>query len=267
MRSIQSRGFSYIISGDDMLAMLLSDTLPERAARCALMSEVRTIFGINVLELTLPIPARPRRRQMERLLEGAEELLRAVRARSVVFCEGFPFSGYFMKRGFVRADVTALLRAKAAEIADRAPARHESVLIFAPRATAEVLRTVERLGESFHHIFADGPEGVISAAETVLEGQGAPVRRLGRDRAADVDAAVFFGAPSRPVYAAGRTKLLMIGGGEKLVLGGSEIARITFGVMGERPELPEGISAAQILSAALEAGKIEPREISVLSAS
>lgn len=243
-----------------MLALMRAERPGERGVRCGVDVKVRTVLDLQIPELTLTLPLNVRRRDAARCIIKADGELRTLGVRRVIYHRDFPLRGLFTRRGFLPADSTALLRAKAADAILYSTPRRERVLIYARFVTGHVLKAAEELTREFRYIATAGPVGVAEAIGEIGESRGAAVTHLARDHAA-ADAAIFFDPPLEPIYLAARCRYLDVMGGGN-IYGGAGVRRVPF-TLRARGAVPPGYDGAAILSAALEAGRARPGDIRV----
>lgn len=246
-----------------MLGLISAESVQGR--RCAFSLSAPEPLGMGCLWAQVQIGQRARDRRVGRCLLACAQRLEALRARRVVFAEGFPYRPFFLERGFAEAGCEELLAQKAGEIAAAGAAGHERALLSTPRADGPSVRAVRELVRRFRYLLIDAPEGTFEILEEVCGEYGVTPERMGPGRFADVDAAVFMSRPARPVYASARCAALFVRGGRELMLGGREIAQASFTLPARRAfQLP--FPAAPILSAALSCGRIAPSDVQVTAA-
>ncbi len=246
-----------------MLGLISSTAAAGR--KCGFEIVCEDPLGVRCARAEIFVGEKARGRRAEKCLARCEARLEALYVRELIFADGFPFRDRFLARGFREAGCGPLLAAKAGEIVAKAAGGRRSVLLSTPRADRRSVRAARELVGRFRYLLLDAPEPAFETLEEVCAEYGAAPERMGPGRFADVDGAVFMEPPRLPVYASARCAALLPNGGRRLMLGGREIADVSF-VLPERYAFSLPFPAAPILSAAVESGRIDPGEIAVASA-
>lgn len=235
-----------------------------RGSKCRVRMEGTEVLGVPAVLAHIEFPARPRRKSLLRALDSCAGTLGVMRVNTVFFSNSFPYRDFFLDRGFREGDCRELMRVKAAELLSLAAPAHERVLLSAPRADRRFSKLIFELGKRFRFVLLDVPGSDMSALDAGLMDLGLSPEPLRRDRVADVDAALFLGTPAYPVYLSDRCRVLRLGEPTPLICGGREIERVRFTL----PDafggtVPGGFPQPQLLSAALESGRLAPETVEV----
>lgn len=238
-----------------------------RGSRCRVRMEGTEVLGVPAVLAHIESPARPRQKSLHRALDSCAGTLGVMRVNTVFLSDSFPYRDFFLNRGFREGDCRELMRVKAAELLSLAAPAHERVLLSAPRADRRVSKLVLELGKRFRFVLLDVPNFDMSALDAGLLDLGLSPEPLRRDRVADVDAALFLDTPAYPVYLSDRCRVLRLGDPTPLICGGRDIERMRFTL----PDalggtVPEGFPQPQLLSAALESGRLDPETVAVSGA-
>lgn len=237
-----------------------------RGSGCRVRVEGTEVLGLPAALATVEVSPRIREKRLIRALEGLCGTLKLMRVSTVLFSYDFPFRDFFLDRGFREGDSRELLLIKAAEILKAASPARTRVLLSAPRADRRAARLARELGQEFRYLVTDIP-GDTSAIEAACADLGLTPEPMRRDGIADVDAAVFLGAPARPVFLADRCRTVLIGEKTPYICGGREVERVRFRLPDRyRDGIPKNFPQDRLLSAALEAGRLPAGEVTVESA-
>lgn len=235
-----------------------------RGSRCRVRMEGTEALGIPAVLAHIESPTHPRQKSLYRALDSCAGTLGIMRVTTVFFSNSFPYRDFFLDRGFHEGDCRELLRVKAAELLSLAAPVRERVLLSAPRADRRVSKLIFELGKRFRFVLMDVPNFDMRALDAGLNDLGLSPEPLHRDRVADVDAALFLDTPAYPVYLSDRCRVLRLGEPTPLICGGREIERARFTLPNTlRGTVPENFPQPQLLSAALESGRLSAENVTV----
>ena len=222
--------------------------------------------GIMCVKLVLGLPVTPGKRALKQILLKADGLLRGARVKEICFKNDFPYKQCFLELGYVEPCRDALLSAKAGEIAFRATQSHESALISAPGLKRGVLWAADFFSTRFRYLAADLPAPDWDVLCARVEATGLSPKHLGAMGESDADAAIFFGEPQKRVFLPCNCSVLFVGGKRPLtVAGGREIRSVHFSLPDRMKEdFPPGYPADVLLSRAIEAGTVQPSDVTVI---
>ncbi len=243
-----------------MIALL--SFVPSEGRKCYVNYRPVSPLGVSCVWAEVSAPGRVRERRLFRALPGCAARLSELGVRRAVFGEGFPYRDFFLSRGFDEISAEPLLAVSAGRIAALAASGRGGALLVSDRADRLTMAAAETLCRSFRRLILDVPPGAFEALEEVCAALGAVPETLPRGRAADVDAAVFMCAPAAHILTPAACRAVFVNGGQRYLLGGREVERVSFGLPEKyRFDLP--FPALPILSAAVEAGRIEPEEMKI----
>lgn len=238
-----------------------------RGSKCRVRMEGTYVLGIPAVLAHIESPPRPKRRSLLRALDSCAGTLGVMRVGTVFFSGTFQYRDFFLDRGFHEGDCRELLRLKAARILALSAPSHERALVSAARGDRRVSRLLYEMGKNFRFLYVDVPYFDFAAFENAFGDMGLTPEPLRRDRMADVDAAVFLSSPRRPVFLSDRCRVLRVGEKTPLICGGREVERVSFTLPDTlRGSVPEGFPQPELLSAALESGRIDSNDVIVAKA-
>ena len=246
-----------------MLGLLNHRVSAARGTKCRVLTDAVYPLGLPAVLVTFEIPTSTRQKRLLRALDGAALALRRMRVGTLLFSDGFPYRDFFLDRGFSEGDCRELMRRKAAPILSLACSVHEKVLISARRPNSPSLTLARELGEVFRYVVTDipgtGEEFLDACADMGLVPE--PIRW---DRVADVDAAIFLDVPPSPVFLPERCRVIRLCAKSPLICGGREVERVSFRLPERyRDGIPDNFPKAELLSLALEFGRVTPGDVIV----
>ena len=250
-----------------MLALIDCVQTPGRFGKSRREVVSRRVCGFQCLELQAALPAKASSRRRDRALSEWGKLLRDLGAREVCFKFGSSFQQELLDMEFRLLTPESLLKAKAAEVIERAAPEGSHVLLSCRRWDRWSAETFRSLCTKFRYVTVDVPGHVLSHVNDIAGEYGVSPTVIRKDRVVDADGAVFFDVPDRPCFLSGRCMVLMAGKRAPNVFGGRQIERIVFGFPESlRGELPEGYPQDALMSWAIELGRISPSQVRVVIA-
>lgn len=225
------------------------------APRRVLLEDARAL-GMDAVRVRLPQSARFRR---DRFLREAAEVMSRLGVRTVCFEARFDRCDFFIDRGFREPDTRRLFALKAADVLCAAGVTG-AVAVISPIADAEAMAAINRVCSRFRRLMVDvGAEtGRICAEIRRRTGASVIERPAGAVLMRAEGAIVFRG--SEAVRFSDRCAVFCEDGEmREKIKGGKVVERVTFGAY----TAPEGYDIAELLAAAVEAGRLDVDKLSV----
>lgn len=211
----------------------------------------KTIVGMKVMIVTIPIPAKVKAGRRERLKRSVLEFLRKLRVNTVCIRTDFQYPEWF--EGFRKPTGQELVSELLSEYAVKKAEKHDSAYVFINRANSRSIKAVSELCEGFQTVCLKVENGSCNQIrESILRGCGASIiTEPTEERIYAADAAIFF---DRPKEMPNLNKTCVIVSVDSLKI------RVV-SENGTDAEIPDGYSQKALISEAILRGYIRFEDV------
>lgn len=221
--------------------------------RHSVIVDNRTVLGMKVMEMTVPIPERMRERQKERLKRKVLTILTDLRINAICVKDDFPYQEWFADHR--RLTGNDVMKRNLGKIAVMASNRHELVYVYMQREDRECLKAITDLCEGFRLVCVSVQNGEASRiTDSIMRSCGASIiTEPTAERISSADAAVFFAKPAEDICLS-----------EACVSVDIETTDVEFCMAdGTKPDIPDGYSQKALISEVILRGCIRFEDIQI----
>ncbi|NLA85831.1 MAG: hypothetical protein GX847_00825 [Clostridiales bacterium] len=226
------------------------------------------VLGMRVMHVTIDISPEMPLKTIRKRIGCAAELMRAKRAGKVLFFNNFPYREHVLWEGFDEMNEERLTEQLAGKIASAFAGGDKVAALFARRLTGEAERVFSALCRDFKYIMAavEADEGRLYQAlgkKLGISVIGHPTEK----QLLKADVAVFFSPPTCQTVLPDKCVAIPV---NKEAMKGVVCRRAVSGLTVELPDgrmtdIPKGFAPEPLITAAIEAGTLDPGEIMVRS--